>query len=525
MVVGGEERLGAQGGVVVDVLDHRPGDGDAVVGAGAAADLVQDEQAAGGGVVQDVGGLDHLDHEGGLPGVDLVLGADAGEDAVDEADAGGGGGDEAAHLRHQDDQGDLAQVGGLAGHVGAGDDAHALAGLEGDVVGHEALAAEGVLDHRVAAVLDVEHVVRQDLGADVAAQGSGLGEGGQDIQLGQAAGGAQQAGGGGAQALAHLAEQAQLDLVDALLGVEHQRLVFLHLGGDVALGVDQGLLADVVGGRQPGVGAGDLDVIAEDLVVADLEGLDAGALALDAFQVGDPLAGMAGALHHPIQLGGEAGADDAGVGEGGGRVIGDGGFEQGQLIGAQVEVAQHVFQAGAGSAGADRGQAGVLQNLGDAAQAGEGLAHGDQVARLGGAAGYAVGQAFQVVQGLEGGAQLGAQQAAGEEEGHALLALADVGDIQQRLADPLAQQALAHGGDGVIQLAEQRAVDGAAADGLGQLQVAAGGGVEGHELGELVGAEAGEQLEGGGLGFGQVLEDGAGGADGGGQAAQAKAIQ
>jgi hypothetical protein len=75
-------------GVVVDVLDHRPGDRDAVVGAGAAPDLVQDQQAALGGVVQDVGRLDHLDHKGRLPGVDLVLRADAGEDAVDQPDAG-----------------------------------------------------------------------------------------------------------------------------------------------------------------------------------------------------------------------------------------------------------------------------------------------------------------------------------------------------------------------------------------------------------------------------------------------------
>jgi hypothetical protein len=55
--------------------------------------------------VQDVGRFDHLDHEGGLPGVDLVLRADAGEDAVDQPDPGRSGGDEgAAHLGHQHDQ-------------------------------------------------------------------------------------------------------------------------------------------------------------------------------------------------------------------------------------------------------------------------------------------------------------------------------------------------------------------------------------------------------------------------------------
>ena len=88
VVVGGEEGAGSVGiDIGVEVLDHGPGDGEAVVGAGAAADLVEDDEAAGGGVVEDVGGLVHLDHEGGVAACELVAGADAGEDAVDEAEA------------------------------------------------------------------------------------------------------------------------------------------------------------------------------------------------------------------------------------------------------------------------------------------------------------------------------------------------------------------------------------------------------------------------------------------------------
>ena len=65
----------------------------------------------------------------------------------------------------------------------------------------------------------------------------------------------------------------------------------------------------------------------------------------------------------------------------------------------------------------------------------------------------------------------------------------------------------------------------AAADGFGQLQVAAGGGVQDHELAQAVGGDAGQQLERGGLGLLQVLEDRPGGADRLGQPAQAKAVQ
>lgn len=64
VVVGGEEGLRGESGAVVEVLDDGAGDGHAVVGTGAAADLVEDDEGAVGGVVEDGAGLDHLDHKG-----------------------------------------------------------------------------------------------------------------------------------------------------------------------------------------------------------------------------------------------------------------------------------------------------------------------------------------------------------------------------------------------------------------------------------------------------------------------------
>ena len=49
-------------------------------------------------------------------------GADAGENAVHDADAGGLGRDEGADLGHEHNEGHLPHIGGLARHVGAGDD-------------------------------------------------------------------------------------------------------------------------------------------------------------------------------------------------------------------------------------------------------------------------------------------------------------------------------------------------------------------------------------------------------------------
>ena len=102
-----------------------------------------------GGVVEDVGGLGHFDHEGGLAAGEVVGGADAGEDAVDEADGGGLGGDEGAGLGHQHEEGDLADVGGFAGHVGAGDEVKGSTGVrstESGVLSHRGFARLGSQD-------------------------------------------------------------------------------------------------------------------------------------------------------------------------------------------------------------------------------------------------------------------------------------------------------------------------------------------------------------------------------------------
>ena len=53
--------------------------------------------------------------------------------------------------------------------------------------------------------------------------------------------------------------------------VEDSGLVVLELGRGEALGIDQGLLALVVGGNGLEVGLGDLDVVAEDIVEADFK--------------------------------------------------------------------------------------------------------------------------------------------------------------------------------------------------------------------------------------------------------------
>lgn len=86
-IVGREEGfcLFAMGGQ--EVFGNGPGDGDAVVGAGATTNFVEEDEGTGCGVVEDVGRFGHFNHEGRLATREIIAGADAGEDFVDEADA------------------------------------------------------------------------------------------------------------------------------------------------------------------------------------------------------------------------------------------------------------------------------------------------------------------------------------------------------------------------------------------------------------------------------------------------------
>ena len=85
-IVGGEE---AEGFVFLQqVFGDGVREGEAVEGGGAASDFVHEDEGLVGGVVEDVGGFAHFDHEGGAVGGEVVGCADAGEDLVDGSDLG-----------------------------------------------------------------------------------------------------------------------------------------------------------------------------------------------------------------------------------------------------------------------------------------------------------------------------------------------------------------------------------------------------------------------------------------------------
>ncbi len=149
-IVRREQRVGTQ---LCQAFCRRPGQRQTVEGAGAAPDFIHQHQAFIGGIVQDVGCFAHFHHERRASAGQIVTGADAGEDPVNQRQLAAGGGHEAADMGQQDDQRRLAHVSGFTAHVRAGDDQHACAVVQCQIVGHER-RTQHLLDHRVAALFD-----------------------------------------------------------------------------------------------------------------------------------------------------------------------------------------------------------------------------------------------------------------------------------------------------------------------------------------------------------------------------------
>ena len=472
MVVGGEQRLGLQ--FFGTVLQHRPGDRHPIKGGGAPADLVQDQQAVPGGGAEDVGHLRHLHHKGGLSGGQVVAGADAGEDAIHHADVGAAGGNEAAHLRHQDDQRHLPHIGGLTGHIGAGDDADPLLlGTHQGVVGDEQGVRAHLLHHRVAAGLYLDDAGLVHAGAAVVVLHRHGGKGAKRIQLGDKGRGQLHTGDGLRQPGAQGGEQLVLQRGVPVLGGEHVVLQILQLLGDVALAVDQRLLADIVGGHLILEGIGYLDIIAEYLVVADLQGADAGLFLFLRLHLRQKALAAVEDAAQAIHLRVEAVPDHLALPDGERRLVHQRLPDEGRQI---VEILQLLIQLVQRSGG-KRCQLGL--HGGEPLHGG---AEGHQIPPAGGAVDHPADEPLHIRDAAEGQYQLLPGYGVLRQRRHGAEPPVDGGHVHQRLLEPCPQVAGAHGGLGLVQHPQQTAALLLAPQRLRQLQIAAGGQIQLHVL-------------------------------------------
>ncbi len=379
--MGGEEGLAAELSRIVEILHDGAGDRQPVECARSTADLVEHDEASRRCVGEDVGGFEHLHHERALAGRDVVLGADAREDAVDDANAGLVGGNERSDLGHERDEGDLAQPAALARHVGAGED-HDLVGfgVEQGVIGNVFAGwQDGFEDWMPAGDdLDARSIVQR--GADVVPLHGHGGEGAGRVEVGDGRRQLPESFGVFGNADDERAEDVGFERGERVFGGEDEGFVLLELGREVARGVGERLLRDVLGWEGGAVlaaghavafggsegGGGDFQVVAEDAVVTDLERADASGIAFGAFEVGDPFPCFLRAGSMGVEFGGEAGVEDRPLAERSGRFLDQGGRQQ------PVDLGDIRQRAEVGQSGDDG------RDVRDTFQA---VAHGGQIAR------------------------------------------------------------------------------------------------------------------------------------------------
>src|SRR6267142_1273961 len=324
----GEERPGAR--VLLKMLDDGPSDGEAIKGGGAAANLVEEDEARRRGVIENGGDFAHFDEKGRTAAREIVASPDAREDAIRDGQLGLPRGNKGTHLGHEDDERRLAKIRGLAAHVRAGDQEELLAaGFETEVVGNEALAllAEEFFDDRMASAHDEQFTSGIEFRTNVAAVGGEFCECREDVELRDGAGGAAQTRGLCGDAGADIHEKLAFNFQNALVGGKDFAFILLEFRGSESLSVDESLLALVIGGRKMQVRFRNLNVVSKDLIETNLQRIDSRALALALFHGGDDLLAVLTEIAKFVQFAVIAAADHPGLGGQGRRVVGDGTLE------------------------------------------------------------------------------------------------------------------------------------------------------------------------------------------------------
>ena len=101
---------------------------------------------------------------------------------------------------------------------------------------------------------------------------------------------------------AQLGKQAAFDVDDLFLGIENLGLVFFQLRRGEALGVDQGLLALIVGRSQVQIGLRNLEVVAKNRIELHLERRDPGPLPLPLLDLGQKLFAVAAQVAQLVEF-------------------------------------------------------------------------------------------------------------------------------------------------------------------------------------------------------------------------------
>ena len=253
-------------------------------------------------------------------------------------------------------------------------------------------------------------------------------------------------------------------------------LQVLQLLGNIALAVDQGLLADIGIRHLVLEGVGHLDVVSEYLVVSDLQGADAGFLLFGGLHGGDDALAAMEDAPQAVHLRVEALPDELPLPDGEGGIVAQGAADEVRQVLQGVQLGQLPQAAPV------KGR----QQLLYMGKPRHGVFQGYHVPAPGGAVYDAAHQALHVADARQGQGQLLPHHGVVHQLAHGAAAAGDGRYGQQGPLQPAAEHPPAHGGLGLVQHPEEAPLLLLAAQGLRQLQVPPGRQVQLHELPLLI---------------------------------------
>ena len=166
----------------------------------------------------------------------------------------------------------------LAAHVRPGDQPEwPWSGPSETSLGTKVPGGKRLIEHGMPAIVEFQDRLVGQLGPDVLPRRRQFGQGRQHVELARTSAVCSSRAVWPATRSRRAANRSYSSCMNRSSAAEDFFLVFLQLRRDVALGILERLLALVIGGNLAGVGVGDLDVVAEDLIEADLQTGDAGA--------------------------------------------------------------------------------------------------------------------------------------------------------------------------------------------------------------------------------------------------------
>ncbi len=456
-------------------------------------------------MVEDVRGFIHFHHEGGLALEQVVLRPHPGKDSVDQTDLRFFRGDKAAHLRHQSDQGHLAEVRGFSRHVGSREDQDlVLARIQKGIVGDEKLGGVHAFHQRVPAIPYAQAGVFPNVRPPVGVAVGGFGEGGQGVDLPDHPGHVLDPRSLGGHGFPQLLKQVQLQGLDFFLRAGDFRFVLLEFRGNEPLGIDEGLFPEVFRGHPVEMFFGDFEVVAVNFVESHFQNRDAGAFFFLGFEGGNPGFAVPTEPLQPVQLFVAPGFDERTVFE----------MERGVVDQGPIDPGANVFQGVPGlEVGGKNGFRTLLEQGQQGGEGFQGGSEGRQIPRTAGGQRNPAQQSFQIVDPVQVFPEIVAEEQVFFERLHPVQPFDDGVPVDQGVQNPVPDAPGAQGRLGQIQKVKQRILSNALA-GLNQFQAFDRGRVEEHGVVDVESENGIDVFERRFLGVAEVSDEGSARRDG-----------